>query len=79
MMHDRHAITSVIARFPTQFGLRAFPGDRFRISRRSSFVDDSGHVKLYTQRLVNGEWLDFAKGTEAELRKQVVPLVESSR
>lgn len=64
-------VTSAIARFPTTFGLRAHEGT-FRISPDSSYVNDRGVVMLYTQREANGRWLDFAKGTESELRAQII-------
>ena len=83
------AIKEVIATFPATFGLRAFPGDRFRIGERQSYFGGAGNntMMLYTQRLKttqvkNGpskgqyqdEWVDFAKGTPEELRRQVVKL-----
>ncbi|HKV44607.1 MAG TPA: hypothetical protein VJT32_08040 [bacterium] len=70
-------IADTIAQFPAEFGLRAFPGERFRISRMSSYASDwpvPGTIYLYTQRRVGDRWLDFAKATPAELRTQVVAL-----
>ena len=68
-------ITDAAAQFPEAFGLRGFPGDVFRISKGASYVNDSGAVTLYTQRLVRpGGWLDFAKGTPGELLAEVTPL-----
>lgn len=59
--------------FPDIFGLRAFPGDRFKILLGASYLNEDG-VQLYTGILKDGNWLSFAKGTPAELRKEVVPL-----
>lgn len=70
---DSAKIRDAVARFPSTFGLRGFPGDVFRISPTSSYVSGGG-VMLYTQRRDDGHWLDFSKGTEAELRREVVPL-----
>lgn len=69
-------IADQIQTFPTEFGLRAFPGDRFRISPRASYVNDAGIVQLYTQRLNTTliTWQDFAKGSPEELRRELVEL-----
>ena len=73
---DDKKVSDAIARFPKTFGLRAFPGKTFQISPQSSFVGDGGNVQLYTQVLKDGKWLDFARGTEDELRKEVIKLGE---
>jgi hypothetical protein len=74
-------IRAAIATFPETFGLRAYPGDVFRLSERSSYVaNDAATVPtLYTQcwrsRAAGwhcDEWCDFAKGTPDELRRQLV-------
>jgi hypothetical protein len=65
-------VDAAIARFPETFGLRAYPGEQFRISRASSYVNDSDVLQLYTERLCeDGKWHSFAKGTESELRNEV--------
>jgi hypothetical protein len=54
------------------FGLRGFPGDTFRVSTHSSYVNDHGVMMLYTERRNDkGQWVDFAKGTEVELERQM--------
>ncbi len=74
MNDECKAIALVIATFPAEFGLCAFPGDRFRIGERESYFGGPGNgtLMLYTQRWNGREWCDFAKGTEAELRRQIV-------
>lgn len=70
----QHAdINVVIDKFPKTFGLVGFPGKVFRISRSSSYISDN-RVVLYTQVLERSSntWLDFAKGSESELREQLV-------
>ena len=73
------------AKFPEEFGLRAFPDDIFRVSVSASyytqgFDNDYGKqapgVLLYTQILQpdGKSWEDFAKGTTSELLVQVVEL-----
>ena len=70
-MSDDEKIRAAIAKFPSTFGMRGFPGDVFRISPTSSYVS-GGRVLLYTQRKDGNQWLDFAKGTESELRSEVI-------
>ena len=71
---QKQMVDAAMAQFPATFGLAAFPGDTFRISRGSSYVNDSRVVMLYTERLVNGEWESFVKGTVSELLKSIRPL-----
>ncbi len=66
----QEAIRDAIAEFPAEFGLRAFPGERFRISEAACFVSE-GRVVLYTYVLRDGNWLAFAKGSPAELRREI--------
>lgn len=73
MTKDMELILAAKAEFPETFGLRAFRGDVFRISEAASYVTGKA-VMLYTQRLVDGEWRAFAKGSPSELRAQVVRL-----
>lgn len=64
-------IDEVVASFPPVFRLRAFPGDLFCILRAACYWSN-GPV-LYTGRLVEGDWLAFAKGSPEELRREVQP------
>lgn len=71
------AVTAAIARFPATFGLRAFPGKTFKISAGASYFGDgeNGEPILYTYVFNEGEgkgWMACAKGTESELRGQMV-------
>jgi len=66
-------IQAAIALFPATFGLRAHPGKVFRMSTSYSYIS-SGQVMLYTEILLNGEWLSFAKGTIQEMQREVKPL-----
>ena len=67
-----------ISAFPAEFGLRAFPGERFRISPSLSYVSD-GVVLLYTEikdaayetNSTRG-WTAFCKGTVQELNNNIV-------
>ena len=69
---ETRAIADAAAQFPETFGLRAFPGERFRISPRASYMSGE-KVVLYTQVRQGEAWVDFAKGTPAEIRAQVTP------
>lgn len=72
---NRQRIKDAIAKFPATFGLKQWSGT-FRISEQASYINDSDEVILYTQTLSydkqNEHWVDFAKGTEAELRREIV-------
>jgi hypothetical protein len=65
------SIAGAISQFPATFGLRGFPGKTFRMSTDSSYVNGS-EVILYTEVLSDGKWLSFAKGTVAELNREVI-------
>jgi hypothetical protein len=70
-------VTDAIAQFPATFGLRAFPGDVFKISPFHSYESDfpaPGTVYLYTYVRRGDAWHSFAKGTPQELRAEVVAL-----
>lgn len=71
---QKDMVAQAISTFPLEFGLRAFPGDRFRLSTASSYVNDSGVVTLYTERWNEQlqKWQSFAKGSAAELRREMV-------
>jgi hypothetical protein len=71
-MSDDEKIRTAIAKFPATFGLHGFPGDVFRLSPTSSYVSGQ-RVVLYTQRKDGNQWLDFSKGSESELRREIIP------
>lgn len=64
--------------FPAEFGLRAFPGKRFRLSDSASYFNgDIGEytekcLVLYVERHTEDGWLDFVKGSPNELRRAIV-------
>lgn len=68
---ESERIEQATRKFPTTFGLRGHDGT-FRFCRHASYVNDANMVTLYTQRLVDGAWLDFAKGSVAEFEREVV-------
>lgn len=77
---QKEVFQRVAATFPFTFGLRGFPGKTFRISRDSSYFNgpmslcEEQHLMLYTECQRGSTWVDFAKGTAAELRAQVIAL-----
>ena len=74
-------VANEVDKFPLVFGMRAWPGDTFRLSPGASYwspgfdnecgKQDPG-VILYTQIKDGDEWHDFAKGTPEELRREIV-------
>lgn len=72
--HDKLlGLRDAIESFPEKFGLKGFPGKTFKISRHSSYINDAGEFMLYTMvDNGDGQWLDFAKGTPEELRREIV-------
>ena len=67
-------ITDAAKAFPATFGLRAFPGDTFRIGLDISYLGgrDNTTVMLYTEIKRGDSWHGFAKGTREELLREVV-------
>jgi len=70
---EKQQIADAVATFPETFGLRAFPGDTFRVSPGHSYMGSDGAIQVYTERLCeDGVWKSFAKGTVPELTLEVV-------
>lgn len=67
-MTDSERIDTEIGKFPEVFGLRGFPGQRFKINRSASFVS-RGHVALY---VFTEEGKAFCKGSPGELRRELL-------
>lgn len=78
------AVAAAAADFPETFGLRAYPGDRFRIEARSSFYSEETGVQLVVQRFCRDEAErvkyglpamvnDFTRDAPAAIRAQLVP------
>jgi hypothetical protein len=79
---QQEAIDKVIAKFPKVFRLRAFEGV-FRIGENDSYFGGPGNtiMMLYTQKYdpKADSWNAFAKGTESELRREVVEATEEQK
>ena len=71
-----NTIAEVTAEFGDEFGLRAFPGKRFRLAPRLSHFYSEGHVQLVVQvhdpARVKPEWVDFGRDSVEELRRNIV-------
>lgn len=67
---ERELVRKEAAKFPSEFGLRAFEG-RFRINVSSSyyqtFTNGQEVVQLVLDRLVDGVWMSFVKCQPHEL------------
>ena len=78
---NEHLVDEVIARYPAEFGLRAWPGRRFCILRQASFWDtgerdgkphhDAGPM-LYIYAFIDGKWQAWTKATPFELDLYIV-------
>lgn len=81
---EQQQVADAIASFPREFGLRAFPGKRFRIAHASSCFVSEGDVQIvvqvhdpiHAQRIGRGDepWLDFGRNTPDHLRRELVTL-----
>ena len=66
-------LDETIRSFPRVFRLRAYPGEVFRISADSSYFSGET-LYLYTEVQRGETWQSFAKGTIAELRREITAL-----
>jgi hypothetical protein len=67
---QKQQIKDAIASFPADFGLRAFPGERFVILESACYVS-GGIVFLYTGIKTSDGYRAFCKGTIGELKSQI--------
>lgn len=72
MMLDAETAIALRQRYSFAFGLRGFPGDTFRVNTTNSYIGDDGKLVIYTDRWDGSMWRAFAKGSEAELRANMV-------
>jgi len=74
-MSDKIRVRREIDRFPTTFGLRAFPGRQFTINEGASYVttfardETCGAVMLY---VYTEDGKAFSKAHPSELRSEIV-------
>lgn len=73
-MLDAETAIALRQRFSFSFGLRDFPGDTFRVNTMNSYIGDDGQLVIYTDRWDGSMWQAFAKGSEKELRAEMVRL-----
>lgn len=73
---EQNLVKAEIAKFPKEFGLRAFRGKRFMIHDSASFYSQTYGVQLYAfiWDPEASRWEAFCKGTPEELRREVIPL-----
>ncbi len=71
-------ITEAIGKFPTEFGLRGFPGKRFTINEYDSYfetIDGKEYMRLYVHIVREDGTTDaFAKANSNEVELQMVHL-----
>ena len=70
MKNDEQLVKDAVSKFPATFQLRGHEGE-FRMSPTSSYVSN-GIVLLYTEKLVEGQWLSYVKATQAEMLRYVI-------
>lgn len=69
------AVAQEAATFPPAFGLRAFPGQTFRVNTRYSFHDRVDGVQLVVEVKSDrdhGRWHHFSRDTPAAIRRELV-------
>lgn len=71
---EKEQIEKAVKEFPAEFGLRAFPGKKFRVCPGASYWSE-GQPMLVVQVWRDEKWLDFSKGTPYELANEVRLLV----
>ncbi len=80
---EQRAVAEAALKFPKEFGLRAFPGNKFCVSVSASYWDSGVYLGkppheagpiLYTNVWKGDRWIPFAKGTPEELEKEIVTL-----
>lgn len=68
-------VKAAAKQFPSEFGLRAFPGEVFRINIGDSYYDETkGLVMLYVGIRKGDQWPGFSKGTTTEIRMELTAL-----
>ena len=67
------SLRDAVARFPSEFGLRPFPGRTFKISLANSYAIDANTVLLYIEGLRPGETLTVEPTPEG-LASIIVPI-----
>lgn len=78
---EQAAVAAAAATFPATFGLRAYPGDRFRIDAFKSFYSDyAGGVQLVIQRDCGADgFRDFTRDLPAAIRAQMIDFEPTSK
>ena len=65
--------------FPDTFGLSSYPGEVVRISDDSSYLNDNNMPILYLERLLDGVWTDFIKGTPSQIKRYMVKIMTENK
>ena len=62
----------LIDTFPQEFGLRGFPGKRFRINPRASYYSFDSGAQMVLDVLTSEGWVNFCREGEKQLRAELV-------
>lgn len=70
---EERLVKEAIAQFPVRFGLAAYPGKEFMLVPSACYFSSLEGVMLYTFIWDDKaqKWESFAKGTVAELKRQI--------
>lgn len=68
---EKAAIAAAVKTFPETFGLRAFPGETFRLGHLMSHFVSEGEVQLVVQINRDGTWLDFGRNTPDFITREI--------
>lgn len=68
---QEQAVQKAAFEFPAEFGLREFPGDRFKVLVRESYVNSAGFVVLYLGLKKTTGWMPFMKARPAQIAREV--------
>lgn len=74
-MDEKKLVEAAVAKFPAEFGLRNFPGQKFRVNDRASYFSgfgQFGEVQVVLQVFARGQWIDFTRDSERAVLGQVV-------
>jgi hypothetical protein len=72
---EREMIRAAAAQLPAEFGLRAFPGKRFRVNVWQSYYHEGrAEILLYLDVRQDGKWLSFDKDSVEAIKRVMVSL-----
>lgn len=68
---QKQMVATAVAQLPEEFGLRAFPGERFRPLLHESYVNNHGEVLVYIGIVKGEKCLAFDKDTVRRIQREM--------